>query len=344
MTTSRSTIAPPGSAGYYHCVSRCVRRAWLCGSDRLTGRSYDHRRDWVVTRLTELASIFGVRVLAYAAMSNHLHLALEFDPAWVDNWTDVECLNRWLRLYCPADYSEQQRARRIFVWLGQPERIAQIRQRLASVSEFMKCLNENIARLANLEDGCTGRFWEGRFRCQRLLDERSVLSAMVYVDLNPIRATMASDLESSDYTSIQQRLRETAERLGDVDKLLQPVAGVPGELALGISVRHYLGLVDWTGRVMHPTKRGKIDGAAPSVLDVLGLRENGERRPALLDRLALSNRAWTAQVKGTELDFYRVIGAAEQILAYAEDIGQRWLQGIGVARLLNERRAKPKPA
>ncbi|MEZ5440247.1 MAG: hypothetical protein R3F15_02050 [Lysobacterales bacterium] len=344
MTTARSAIAPPGSTGYCHCVSRCVRRAWLCGSDGLNGKSYDHRRDWVVTRLTELASIFGVRILAYAAMSNHLHLALEFNPAWVEGWTDVECLDRWLRLYCPADYSEQQRARRIYVWLGQPERIAQIRQRLASVSEFMKCLNEHIARLANLEDGCTGRFWEGRFKCQRLLDEQAVLSAMVYVDLNPIRAAMAPDLETSDYTSIQQRLRETAERLGDVDKLLRPVAGVPGELSLGISVRHYLGLVDWTGRVMHPTKRGKIDGAAPSVLDVLGLRGTSEQRPTALDRLALSDRAWTAQVKGTESDFYRVIGAAEQILAYAENIGQRWLQGIGVARLLNERRAKPKPA
>ena len=285
---------------------------------------------------------------------NHLHLALEFDPAWVEKWSDVECLDRWQRLYCPADYSEQQKVNRLTAWLCQPERIAQIRQRLASVSEFMKCLNEHIARLANLEDGCTGRFWEGRFKCQRLLDEKgaatrrfptdqAVLSAMVYVDLNPIRAAMAPDLESSDYTSIQQRLRETAERLGDVDKLLKPVAGVPGELALGISLRHYLGLVDWTGRVMHPTKRGKIEGTAPSVLDVLDLRENGEQRPALLDRFALSDGAWTRQVKGTESDFYRVIGAAEQILDYAEDIGQRWLQGIGVARLLNERRAKPKP-
>ncbi|MCB1629517.1 MAG: hypothetical protein KDI48_17440, partial [Xanthomonadales bacterium] len=204
MTTARSAIAPPGSAGYYHCVSRCVRRAWLCGMDWLTGKSYDHRRDWVVVRVNELASIFAVRVLAYAAMSNHLHLALEFDPAWVEQWSDVECLDRWQRLYCPADYSEQQKVNRLTAWLCQPERIAQIRQRLASVSEFMKCLNEHIARLANLEDGCTGRFWEGRFKCQRLLDEQAVLSAMVYVDLNPIRAAMAPDLESSDYTSIQQ--------------------------------------------------------------------------------------------------------------------------------------------
>ena len=344
MTTARSTIAPPGSAGYYHCVSRCVRRAWLCGTDRLSGKCYEHRRDWVVTRVTELASIFGVRVLAYAAMSNHLHLALELNPAWVEGWTDGECLERWLRLYCPADYSEQQRANRLTAWLCQPERIAQIRIRLASVSELMKCLNEHIARMANLEDGCTGRFWEGRFKCQRLLDEQAVLSAMVYVELNPIRAAMATDLESSDYTSIQQRLRDTAERLGDADKLLRPVAGVPGELSLGISVRHYLGLVDWTGRLMHPTKRGKIEGTSPSVLDSLGLRDNAEQRPALLDRFELSDRAWTHQVKGTESDFYRVIGAAERILAYAEEIGQQWLQGIGMARLLNRRRAKPKPA
>ncbi|MCB1642197.1 MAG: hypothetical protein KDI37_10730, partial [Xanthomonadales bacterium] len=123
----------------------------------LTGKSYDHRREWLVARVNELASIFAVRVLAYAAMSNHLHLALEFSPAWVERWTDIECLDRWLRLYCPADYSEQQKANRLTTWLGQPERIAQIRVRLASVSEFMKCINERIARMANLEDGCTGR-------------------------------------------------------------------------------------------------------------------------------------------------------------------------------------------
>ena len=87
----------------------------------------------------------------------------------------------------------------------------------------------------------------------------------------------------------------------------------------------------------------RIEASRRASQSSLGLRENGEQRPALLDRFALSGRAWTCQVKGTESDSYRVIGAAEQILAYAEDIGQRWLQGIGVARLLNERRAKPKP-
>ncbi|MCB1636667.1 MAG: hypothetical protein KDI51_18920, partial [Xanthomonadales bacterium] len=103
MTTARSTITPPGSAGYYLCVSRFVRRAWLYGLDRQTGKSYVHRRDWLAARMNELASIFAVRVLAFAAMSNHLHLALGFDPGWVEGWTEVECLNRCLQLDCPAD-------------------------------------------------------------------------------------------------------------------------------------------------------------------------------------------------------------------------------------------------
>jgi hypothetical protein len=158
-----------------------------------------------------------------------------------------------------------------------------------------------------------------------LLDEAAVLSAMVYVDLNPVRAAMAQDLEDSDYTSIQQRIRETARKLGSGGDQLEAVAGVPGTGSLAISIAQYLNLVDWTGRQMHHGKRGKID----------------PERPRILDRLGLTDQRWTTQVKATESDFYRVIGAAESIIDYATRVGQHWFQGLGVAREPCKMRPEP---
>jgi hypothetical protein len=152
-----------------------------------------------------------------------------------------------------------------------------------------------------------------------------VLSAMVYVDLNPVRAAMAEDLEDSDYTSIQQRIRDTARKIGSGGDQLGPVAGVPGKCSLSVSIAQYLNLVDWTGRAMHPNKRGRIN----------------PERPMILDRLGLTDRSWTTQVKATESEFYRAIGAAESLIDYAKQIGQHWMQGIGVARELCKMRPKP---
>ena len=86
------------------------------------------------------------------------------------------------------------------------------RSRLADLSWYMRCLNESIARSANAEDGCTGRFWEGRFRSQALLDQAALLSSMAYVDLNPSRAGMSTTLQDSEFTSIQERLRHFTDK------------------------------------------------------------------------------------------------------------------------------------
>ncbi len=88
MTSARSLLVDPDTPGFYHCISRCVRRAWLCGIDPYNGKSYEHRREWVEQRVLELAEIFAVGVYAYAVMSNHVHVVLRIEPTAAATWTD----------------------------------------------------------------------------------------------------------------------------------------------------------------------------------------------------------------------------------------------------------------
>jgi putative transposase len=191
MALPRSTYVPEGQEGVYHCFSRCVRRAFLCGFDTLTLRDFSHRKAWLVDRLRYLAAIFAMDVCAYAVMETHYHIILRTRPDMVATWSAREVATRWLTLFprhrdkagVPMRPAEEE----IGALAHRPERIAQLRQRLCSLSWFMGRLNEFIARAANKEDRVKGRFWESRFKCQALLDEAAIASCMVYVDLNPVR-------------------------------------------------------------------------------------------------------------------------------------------------------------
>jgi len=248
MGYPRSMTVDPGAPRFYHCVSRCVRRAWLCGDDPVTGRNFDHRRGWIEARLLHLAESFPVSLYAWAVMSNHTHVVLRIDPGAADTWSDEEVARRWARLSRSIEpRSETEQEWRVRVLLMQPDRLVELRRRLGSLSWFMRFLNEAIARAANAEDDCTGRFWEGRFKCQALLDEAAVLACMVYVDLNPIRAGVAEALEDSDFTSIQRRLRAMKSGAVRPDAPLRPMTGT-GTCGPEMTLQAYVELVSRTGR------------------------------------------------------------------------------------------------
>ena len=209
MTIARSRLVCINDTPYYHVTTRCVRRAFLCGTDHYSGQCYEHRREWIRERISFLQSVFAIDIAAYAVMSNHCHIVRKLHATECVDWSDEEIIKRWENLFSIPTLiklwqSEKSRTPAI---ADQAKQLIQCwKSRLCSLSWFMRCLNESIARRANAEDNCTGRFWEGRYKTQALLDERALLTCMAYVDLNPMRASIAEAPETSDYTSIQQRI------------------------------------------------------------------------------------------------------------------------------------------
>ncbi len=258
------------ATSYYHCVSRCVRRAYLCGTDALTGQCYEHRRQWVEDKLIAIGRIFAIDICAYAIMSNHYHVVLHINKAQALSWSQYEVIQAWHQLFSGNLLSKryvkgEALGKAELVVLKQSVKIW--RQRLMDISWFMRVLNEHIARQANEEDVCSGRFWEGRFKSQALLDEAALLACMTYVDLNPIRAGIATTPEQSNHTSIQRRLQREPQITA-----LFPFIGNTGKKkpqGLPFEVTDYLQLVDWSGRIIRDDKCGFIPDNIPPILQRL---------------------------------------------------------------------------
>lgn len=260
---------------YYHCVSRCVCRAFLCGFDHFTQTSYEHRRQWVEDRILQLSEIFAIDVCAYAVMSNHLHVVLHINKARSLHWSNKEVCKRWHQLFKGTALSKkylQNKPLTLAEVEAVEQKIEQWRLNLCDISWFMRTLNESIARQANAEDQCSGRFWEGRFKSQALLDEKALMACLAYVDLNPVRAKIATTPETSEHTSIKKRIQSA--RDGEQPSSLMTFVGNPREpmsQGLPFKLQDYIELLEWTGRIIRENKRGAIDADLPPILDRLDI-------------------------------------------------------------------------
>jgi hypothetical protein len=110
MTQPRSTLVSLDDTPWYHVVSRCARREYLCGFDHHSGRNFEHRRDWIVERLQQLAAVFAIDVAAYAVMSNHVHLVVRVDAERARGWDRDEVLRRWTELFTGPERVRRFRA------------------------------------------------------------------------------------------------------------------------------------------------------------------------------------------------------------------------------------------
>ena len=278
----------------YHVASRCVRRAWLCGRDKRSGKDYSHRRRWLIDRLLLLARCFAVEIYAYAVMSNHFHIVLHYDPNACQVWSDEEVARRWTEAFPPkprrGDADATKAAARESL-LRDPARLARARRTLGSLSHFMKHLKQPIARRANIEDDCDGHFFEQRFYSGALLSEQALMAAMAYVDLNPVRAKLVRRLEQCRDASVSTRLREnTTDALA---AYLQPLASglpQPATPRLGVTLADYLDLLRAMAAVQAAPVANPPDRIARWIASTAALRKR-QRAYGPIESL----EQWTAQ-------------------------------------------------
>jgi len=213
MTMPRRQIVDVAVTRYYHCISRCVRRAFLCGE------GVTHRKAWIEARLEVLAKHFAISVCGFAILDNHLHVLCRLDPGIADGLSDEDVVRRWIAVYRPSCLDVDNPAT-VQAWIDQQcqdtARVARYRARLRDLGWFMKALKEPLARLANKEDDCKGTFWEARYKSIAILDEQALLATCAYIDLNPFAAGIAKTPEAAPHTSIKQRV-DHVRKNGDLE-------------------------------------------------------------------------------------------------------------------------------
>ena len=338
---ARGQIARADVPGTYHLSSRCVRRAFLMGTDSYTGIDYNHRRLWVDERLKLLVANFGIDVAFTASLSNHLHLVVRTYPRMLQRMSNMEVARRWLWVFPGKRVLDgnwiKPDEKRVKALAKNKKLIKKLRRRLSDISWFMSALSEYIARRSNKEDEVTGRFWEGRFKSRCVSGENALLICGLYVDLNPVRAAEYALPEDAPHTSVAHRIacrkskapQQSDDWLAEFTRtesnrdLEQPSASgrrATDQGLLPISLDEYLQILDCVGRQERPGKRGKIPENVAPILERLGIKAD-----ALHDTVVNYDDCFA--------DF---VASADEFSDRAKETGAKFLHGRRAARRIFE--------
>jgi hypothetical protein len=309
MTTARRELVDVSVTRWYHCISKCVRGGFLMGA------GYEDRKDWIENRLQQLASSFAISVGGFAVMDNHLHVLCRLDPEESGRWTDEEVVRRWIAIYPPLELDLDD-PKIVKMWVDHAvkdtKRVGVLRLRLADLGWFMKALKEPLSRMANKSDGCSGAFWQARYKSIAILDEEALLATCTYIDLNPLAAGISLVPERSEHTSIKQRVEHVRGK-GQLERLKAARQGsVAGSRAAGnVEQDHWLVPIEdrrrHTAAKSHSEREGMLEtfslGSYLLLVDYTGrLYRSGKARMTagvkeVFDRLGTSAEFWSHRLK-----------------------------------------------
>lgn len=323
MTQARYRQICLGETSYYHCSSQCVSNAYLCGNDPASIKNYDHRRKWMTDKLAQLSRMFAIKVCSYAILHNRYSLVVCVNQNVAKSLSDQDVVARWSICFkVPQVVKSVLEGKSINNedYIKAHCLIDTWRHRLSDLSWFMRLLNECIARRANSEDGCKGKFWKGRYKSQALLDDAALIACMSYIDMLPECSRQESMGDTQGVSSLSYHTCgiKKPERSEPLKLQLAPFKRNNESFSLPCTYHEYKNLIIWTKQALITKRKWYVPGQCRTFLNNIGINAN----------------IWLDFVSHYHRFFNQAVGSYGNMRKLSVKQGKRHLRGMLAAKKL----------
>jgi REP element-mobilizing transposase RayT len=147
----------------------------------------DIEKDFMLRLIRRYSSLYLVEILGVCIMGNHFHLLVKMLPEY--KFSDEEIEKRFEGFYGDE---------RVFA----DGLIPSLREKLSSLSEFIREIKVGFARYYNRRHHRRGYFWGGRFKSVIVEKGETLINCLAYIDLNPLRAGLVERPEEYRWNSL----------------------------------------------------------------------------------------------------------------------------------------------